>query len=248
VPWAIVCKTMLDHLSQELVDLILPAAEVSSFYEVVCLLAPSTGGIVKLEGPQEVAGVLEVWSDSEYLVDEILNTDDAKLAELCLDDVVTGDRGTVALGLDKSSLVNELANTLQIGGAPCDVGFANAEHVDGGFVQLDEHSIVDLTQAEQLENLFYLGRNLVNTTDSHNEGQFWVSGNIEVSFLLGISSQPDLIPFLVLIFLGIFLGSLEYIDPLCLPRNLGLDRIFRSLRSALGLALTALQDSLWDCR
>ena len=34
------------------------------------------------------------------------------------------------------------------------------EHVDGSLVQLDEHSVVDLPQPEQLGNLLNLGRHL----------------------------------------------------------------------------------------
>ena len=44
----------LDHLPQELVDLVLPVAEVSTLDKVVGLLPPAAGGVVQLEGPQEV--------------------------------------------------------------------------------------------------------------------------------------------------------------------------------------------------
>ena len=36
---------------------------------------------------------------------------------------------------------------------PCNVGVHQLQHVDGGFVQPDKHSIVDLTQSKQLQNL-----------------------------------------------------------------------------------------------
>ena len=44
----------LDHLTEKVVDLVLPVAEVSALDEVVGLLAPSTGRGVQLEGPEEV--------------------------------------------------------------------------------------------------------------------------------------------------------------------------------------------------
>ena len=44
----------LDHQPQESVDLVLPVAEITTLNEVVGLLSPSTGGVVQLEGPQEV--------------------------------------------------------------------------------------------------------------------------------------------------------------------------------------------------
>ena len=72
----------LDHLVEEWVDEVLPAAEVSALDKVVGLLPPSTGGVVQLEGPQEVRGVLEVGSDGQDLVDQILHADDSHLAQL----------------------------------------------------------------------------------------------------------------------------------------------------------------------
>ena len=67
---------------------------------MVGLLPPSTGGVVELEGPQEVGGVLEVGANSEDLMDQILNADDAHLAQLALNDLVGGDGSAVAINLD----------------------------------------------------------------------------------------------------------------------------------------------------
>ena len=71
----------LNHVSEKVVDLLLPASEVTALDEVVGLLSPSTGRGVQLEGPQEVAGVLEVGANSCDLVDQILHADDAILAK-----------------------------------------------------------------------------------------------------------------------------------------------------------------------
>ena len=68
---------------------------------MVSLLSPSSGRVVQLEGPQEVGGVLEVGSNSEDLVDQVLNTDDAHLAQLTLDDLVGGDGSAVAIDLNE---------------------------------------------------------------------------------------------------------------------------------------------------
>merc|ERR1712019_312728 len=70
----------LDHFLQEVVDFVLSATEVSTLDKVVGLLSPSPSWVVQLEGPQEVGSVLEVWSNSENLVDQILNTDNSHLA------------------------------------------------------------------------------------------------------------------------------------------------------------------------
>ena len=44
-----------------------------------------------------------------------------------------------------------LAHTLQVRVTPCDVGLGNTQHIDGGLVQSDKHSVVDLSQSEQLQ-------------------------------------------------------------------------------------------------
>ena len=54
----------------------------------------------------------------------------------------------------------------------------NPEHVDGGLVQLDEDSVVNLSQSEELENLTHFGGDLVDTTDAHHEGQTGLGGDI----------------------------------------------------------------------
>ena len=112
----------LDHLTEKVVDLVLPVAEVSSLDEVVGLLAPSTGGGVQLEGPQEVGGVLEVGADGQDLVNQIFDANDVVLAQLLLDDVVGGDGDAAGVQLGESALVDQLANALQVGCSPGDVG------------------------------------------------------------------------------------------------------------------------------
>ena len=67
---------------------------------MVGLLSPSPSWVVQLEGPQEVGSILEVWSNSENLVDQILNTDDSQLAQLVLNDVVGGDGSSVSIDLN----------------------------------------------------------------------------------------------------------------------------------------------------
>jgi len=55
---------------------------------VVGLLAPSTSGGVELEGPEEVGCKLEVGSNGQDFVNEVLNADDVVFAQLLLNDVV----------------------------------------------------------------------------------------------------------------------------------------------------------------
>lgn len=92
----------LDHVLQQLVDLVLAVAEVAALHEVVRLLRPkhrsalhvqasailegeeqnrpSAAGVVELEGPQEIRRLLEVRSNGDDLVYQVLETDDVVLA------------------------------------------------------------------------------------------------------------------------------------------------------------------------
>ena len=47
---------------------------------------------------------------------------------------------------------------------PGDVGFHQSQHVDGRLIQLDEHSIVDLPQSEELEDLPHTWTHTIDTT------------------------------------------------------------------------------------
>lgn len=68
---------------------------------------------------------------------------------------------------------------------PGNVGFDKFQHVQSGFVQLDEDPIVDLSKSKQLKNFAHTrtysidtGQNSVNTIDCHgssNKGVFTCS-------------------------------------------------------------------------
>ena len=68
----------------------------------------------------------------------------------------------------------------------------DSEHVLSGLVNLDEDSVVDLPQPEELEDLLDLGGHLVDTTDPHNKDELSLSGDIVVAVLLGITLKPKL--------------------------------------------------------
>ena len=72
-----------------------------TFNKMVDFLSPSTGGSVKLEGPQKVAGILEIWSNSCDLVDNIFDTDHTVLAKSILNNLVGGQRSSLTLNLNK---------------------------------------------------------------------------------------------------------------------------------------------------
>ena len=127
------------------------------------LLLPAVLWGVQLEWPQEVVGLLEGWSNSPDLVDEVLNAVDALLAEGTSDDAVVSQRDSGAVDLSVATLVDESADAVAGWVAVGDVWLDSPDHVDGGAVEADKHSIVDLSESEQLHDLLALGVQLVDT-------------------------------------------------------------------------------------
>lgn len=73
--------------------------------------------------------LLEVGASGEDLVHEILNGEDVVLAECRLDDGVVGQRDALLVDLAVAALVDQLADSLQVGLAACPLsGVDEVEH------------------------------------------------------------------------------------------------------------------------
>ena len=106
----------LVHLADELVDVGLPVAEVTTLDEVLELpCPPAASGVGELERPEEVVGLLEVRASGEDLVDEIFDGEDVVLAEGLLDDLVVGKGDALLVDLSVAALVDKLTDGLQVG-------------------------------------------------------------------------------------------------------------------------------------
>jgi len=114
-------QVFLVHLSDESVDLDFSVSEVTAFDEVVVHTSVATLGGRELEGPEEVVGSLEVGSNGEDLVDEILDGLNSDVTEASLDDGVLLEWDTLAVDLAVTSLVDEFLDGLEVGVAPGDV-------------------------------------------------------------------------------------------------------------------------------
>ena len=66
-----------------------------------------------------------------------------------------------------------------------------------------------MSKTEELKNLLYSWRDLVDTSDSDDEGQFWFTIDVGITVSLGLSGTGDQESFLVGVFLGVGSGSLE---------------------------------------
>ena len=151
------------HAANELVDLLLAVAPDAALLEGVALLLKATEWGAQLEGPQEVVGLLEVGSASPDLVDEVLDAVDANITESTGNDGVVVEGNTGAVDLSVASLVDESADVVAGWVSVGDVWLDKSDHVDGGTVQLDEDTVVELSQAEELHDLLLLGWELVDT-------------------------------------------------------------------------------------
>ena len=117
-------------------------------------LAEPTRRRAQLERPQEVARLLEVRSDSEDLMDQILHAHDAVLAQVLLHDLIVAQRHTLRvrmvarLDLSIPALVDELAHTLEVGVSIRHERFDDLKHLVGGLGEPDEDAGVDLNEAK----------------------------------------------------------------------------------------------------
>jgi hypothetical protein len=200
----------LVHLADQLVDVLFTVTKVTALDKVVELAGfESTVRGVELERPEEVGGLLEVRADGEDLVDQVFHTDDAVLAKSFFDDLVIAERDALAVDLSVTALVDELTDRLQVWSTIGDVWLDAAEHVQGSLVELNKDTVVDLQQAEKLEDLSWLRSDLVDTLDTDNESKLAFSWNIVVVASTGQALGLDLGTFELAVLVDVLLSSLE---------------------------------------
>lgn len=146
-------ETFLQHSSDEFVDVLLSVSVVTADDVVVSLLVEATERRAELERPEEVVDLLEVRTDGVDLVDQVLHARDAVLTEGFLDLAVAAETDALTVDATEATLVAQHTDGLQVRVAPSDVGLDLLEHVEGSLVDADEGTVVDLSQAEELENL-----------------------------------------------------------------------------------------------
>lgn len=170
----------------------------------------TTSWVAELEWPKEVAGLLEVWSDSVDLVDEVLHADNTVLAKVLLDDGVVGQRNALLLSsLCVTALVNELADRLEVWVSVCDKWLNDLQHLSGCLGQSNENAIVDLEKSEKLESLSLLWVDLVDTLDANNEDELWFSWDVVAALRLGYTGKSNLLALCIAVLLDVRLSTLE---------------------------------------
>ena len=216
------CKPhlFLDHAHDELVDLLAAVASISALVKVKELLLESAVGRGELEGPEKVGGFLEVGSDSEDFVNQVFAAENIVLAKNALNDLVVSNGNALLVDLAKSALVHERLHSLERGVSVRDVGLDEAKHVDRRLVELDENSVVNLAEAEKLEDLLHLGGDADDTANTDHDGDLGLSGNEDVAGRLGGASEADLLILSSLVLLDVSFGTLEDLLALRLARLL----------------------------
>lgn len=77
----------------------------------------------------------------------------------------------MSVDLAISSLKDEFADGFARGVSEGDVGLDSSEHVDGGFVESNKDSVVELSEPKESHDSDDFGVELVNTSDSNNKGE-----------------------------------------------------------------------------
>jgi len=164
---------------------------VTTLLEGVSLVVESTLGGFELERPEEVVGFLEVRTNSVDFVDQIFSADDAILTEGLFNDFIAGDGDSLLVDLAETSLVDHVRDGVSSGVAESDIRFDLLDHVKGSSVDSDEGGVVDLSESEQLEDLFGLRSQMVDTSDSDHKDDLRFSGNVERTSSSSLSSELD---------------------------------------------------------
>ena len=199
----------LEHALDEGVDLSAALSGVTALVEVEQLLPEAPVGVGKLERPEEVVGLLEVRPHRVNLVDQVLHTDDPSLPQGPLHDRVVGDRDPLLVHLPEPALVHELTHRLQVGVSVGHVRLHKAQHLHGSRVQLHEDGVVDLAEAQELEDLTDLGGDSDDTADTDHEHHLGLRRDLDVAGRLGLAAEADGVVLLRAVLLHVSFGALE---------------------------------------
>lgn len=185
-------RSFLDDFLDQVVDLLTLLSACTALNEMVQLFADeSASGTLELEGPQEVGDFLEVWARGVNFVDHILNALDTVIAQTGLDDLVGGQGNALASDLAIAALVDKSTDRLEVGVAVGNEGLDQSEHLLGGGIDTDEDTVVDLAQAQQLQNLLDLGGKANDTSDADNKDDLVLRGNVDLAVGLGLAAVVD---------------------------------------------------------
>lgn len=85
------------------------------------------------------------------------------LSEDTVDDAVIGNRNTLTVNLTVTSLVDKSLKSVSGWVSVSDIWLNHSDHVDGGSVQTNKHSVMKLSESQKLHDLLRLRWQLVDT-------------------------------------------------------------------------------------
>ena len=96
-------------------------------------------------------------------MDQVFDARNTDFAELSSDDGVVSKWNSASVNLTVSSLVDQVSNGLSGWESVSHEWLDDSDHVPGGLVKLDESTVVELSQSEELQDLLWLWSKLVDT-------------------------------------------------------------------------------------
>ena len=82
---------------------------VTTLDEMPRLLTIPSAGVTQFEWPKKIIRLLEMWSHSDYLMDEVLHADYSEFPEGFFDDCVVGEGYSLLSDLAVAALVDEVS-------------------------------------------------------------------------------------------------------------------------------------------
>ena len=106
-------STSLVHGLNQFVDEFFTVTERTTLDKVLELSwdTPTTRWVGQLEWPQKVVSLLEVWTNSDDFVNQIVNGQDTILTQVGFDDGIVGQWNSLLVDLTETSLVDQLSNS-----------------------------------------------------------------------------------------------------------------------------------------
>lgn len=104
---------------------------------------------IQFEWPQEVGGFLEMRTNSVDLMDKVFHAKKILATNNFLNDSVGAERNSLTIDFTKSALVNQLSNRFKVRSTISNKWLNKSEHFNGGSIETDENTIVDLAETEQ---------------------------------------------------------------------------------------------------
>lgn len=142
----------LVHGLNQLVDELFTVTESTTLDKVLELSwnTPTTRWVRQLEWPQEVVSLLEVWTDGDDFVDQVIDGQDTELTQVGFDDSVVRQSNSLLVDLTVTSLVDQLSNSGVRWVTVSNVWFNQLQQFRSSLGDLDESTRVDLSQSQQL--------------------------------------------------------------------------------------------------